>query len=80
MSYQLTLKCRSSSPFTKITVYQLLYERFLPNFHIHDGNVAGNKNVKSADLENVCQGHRLQKSLYLGLYTTDFNKTFAKMT
>ena len=38
-----------------------------------------NKNVISADLENVGQGHHLQKSLFLGYYASDFNQTFTKM-
>ena len=37
----------------------LLYERFLLNVHENDGNYAGNKNVISADLEYVDEGHRL---------------------
>ena len=46
-----------------------------PNFYRNDGN----KNVISADLENVSEGHHLQKSLYLGNYTAYCNKTFTKM-
>ena len=41
--------------------------------------MADNKNIISADLENVGQSHRLEKSLYLGSYTTDFNQTFKEM-
>ena len=37
------------------------------------------KNVLAVDLLNVGQGHHLQKSLYIGYYTADFNKTFIKM-
>ena len=36
------------------------------------------KEVISADLENVGQGHRLQK-LYFGYYVIDFNQTFTKI-
>ena len=39
----------------------------------------GNKNVISADLENVGQGHHLHNSLYLGYYMTDFIQSFIKM-
>ena len=53
---------------TKIAVSQLLYDWVLPNFHTYDGNVACDKNVKSTDLENVGQDHRLQNSLYLENY------------
>ena len=34
----------------------------------------------SADLENVDQGHHLEKTLYLGNYMTEFNQSFTKMT
>ena len=49
-------KCRSRSPFTKTSLSQLLFERFLPNFHKNDDNVAGNKNLASADLVNAGSG------------------------
>ena len=40
----------------------LLYDQFfLTNFHRNDGTVVINKNVISADLENVSQGYHLQK-------------------
>ena len=39
----------------------------------------GNKNIISTDFEYVGKGKRLQQSLYLGSYTTDFNQTFTKM-
>ena len=55
----------SRSPFGNISVSQLLYDRFSQKFHKNDGNLVGNKNVISADLENIGQGHNLQKS-YLG--------------
>ena len=49
-------KCKSRSPFTKENaVSQLLYDRFLTKFYRNDGNVVGNKNIISADLENVDQ-------------------------
>ena len=35
-------------------------------------------NIYSPDLENVGQGHRLQKS-YLGYYMTYFKQSFTKM-
>ena len=38
--------------------------------------MAGNKNVLSSDLENVSQGHHLQKSRYLTCYTNDLYQTF----
>ena len=41
--------------------------------------MAGNKNVLSADLQNVGQFHPLQKSLYLGYFRTDFYQSFTKM-
>ena len=34
---------------------------FLTHFHRNEGNVAGNKNIISADIECVGQGHRLKK-------------------
>ena len=37
------------------------------------------KNVLTSDLENIGQGHHLQKSLYLSYYTNDFYQTFIKM-
>ena len=37
------------------------------------------QNVLSYDRENVGQGHHLQKMIYLGFYTADFNQTFTKM-
>ena len=40
-------KCRSRSPFTKIAVFQLQYNRFLPKLYRNDSNVVGNKNVIS---------------------------------
>ena len=71
-------KCRSRTPFTKIAVSQLLYDGFLLNVYRNNGNVVENKNVISADLQNIGQGHHLQKS-YLGYYTAEFNQTFTKM-
>ena len=62
-SYHLTLKYRTRLPVTEIALSQLLYNRFLPNLHRNDGNMVGNKNVTSADFQNVGEGHRLQKSL-----------------
>ena len=62
-----------------MVVPQLLHDRFLPNFFRNDGNVANNKNVQTANHENVGQSHRLQKSLYLGYDMIDFNQTFTKM-
>ena len=55
-------KYRSMLPFTKIAVSYLLYDRFIPKFYRNDGNVVGNKNVISPDLENVAQYHHLQKT------------------
>ena len=40
---------------------------------------ADNKSVRSADLENVGQGHDLQKSSYLEYFTAGFNQNFTKM-
>ena len=40
--------------------------------------MAGNKMFLSADLENVGQGHQLQKSCH-GYYRTNFNQSFTKM-
>ena len=44
----------------KITVSQVLYDRFLAKFHGNDGTVASNKNIISTDLENCGQNHHLQ--------------------
>ena len=44
----------------------------------NEGIWAGNKNVISADLENVGQSHYLQKSLYLCYYMTDLTKLLPK--
>ena len=55
-----------------------MYDQFLPNFHKNDGIVAGNKNVISADLENVDQWLNLQKSLGVVHYTTDLIQTSNK--
>ena len=38
--------------------------------------LTGNKSVSSCDLENVGQGHHLQKLLYLSFYTIDFYQTY----
>ena len=35
----------------KNAISQLLYDRFLPEFYGNDGNVVGNENVISTDLE-----------------------------
>ena len=67
------------SPFTKIAVSQLLCERFFSNVPGNPSNITCNKNVISAGLDNVGQGYRLQKLLYMGSYTIDFNQTFTKM-
>ena len=61
------------SLFTNIAVFQ-----FLPNFHRNDGTVTGNQNVISADLQNISQGHHLQKS-YLRYYATNFNQTITNI-
>ena len=63
----------------KIAEFQLLYDQLLPHCHTNDGTVVNNKNIISADFENASQGHHLQKPLYLGYYTDDFNQTFTKM-
>ena len=46
-------KCRSRSPFTKITECQLLHTRCLQNFDRNDITVASNKNIISADLKKL---------------------------
>ena len=51
----------------------------LPDFRRNDGNEAGHKDVISADIDNIGQGYRLQKSLHLGYYITDFNQTFTEI-
>ena len=50
----------------------------LTKFRQNHGIVTGNKNVFS-DLENIGQGHNLQKLLYLIYYTTDFYQTFIEI-
>ena len=40
--------------------------------------MVGNEKAIEADIENVGQGHHLQKSLYLNYYATDPNQTFIK--
>ena len=45
-------KSKSRSPYIKIAVYQLLWQIF-PKFYRNDGNVIGNKNLISANLENI---------------------------
>ena len=67
------------SKLTSFRQRQLLYDRLLPNYQRNNSTVASNKNAKSANLDNVGQGHHLQKLLFLGYYMTDFNKTFTKM-
>ena len=62
----------------KIAVSQLLYDRSLPIFYGTDGNVVGDKNVISADLENIGQGHHLKKIIISQLLYTDFNHYFTK--
>ena len=64
------------SPFTQIAVSQLLCEEFLPKFHRNDGNIARNRNIISADLENLGQGHHLKKS-YIDSYAINFNQNDA---
>ena len=49
--YHLTLKMYKVTIY-KIAVSQLLYDRFLPNFHRNDDKI-----VISADRENVSQGY-----------------------
>ena len=41
--------------------------------------MASNKNVILSDLKSVEKGYHLQRSLYLGFNTTNFNETFTKM-
>ena len=65
MSYHLALMT---------AVHQLLYDQFLTTFDRNDDNVAWNKDIISADLENVGQVHCLQNSLYHGYYMTDLKE------
>ena len=67
------------SDLTNIAVSQLLNDRFLQDFHRNNDSIVGNISVKSADFENLDQGHRLQKSLYIYMCMTDCNQTFTKM-
>ena len=80
MSYHLSLNILVKvTIYKKIAISQLLYDRCLPIIHTNDGTVTSHKNIIYADLENVGQGHYLQKSLYLGYYTTDFNQSSTKL-
>ena len=37
------------------------------------------KKVLSSNLESVCQGHHLKKSLYLGYYMNDFYQSLIEL-
>ena len=54
----------------------LSLKQFEPDFDLSDGMVTGNKKVLSSDLENVGQGHHLQKSLYVSYYANDLYQTY----
>ena len=51
----------------------------LQNFDHNDCVMAGNKNILLFDLENLGQGHHLQKLLYLSYYRTNFYQTFIEI-
>ena len=68
----------------RVTVHNFAYISTIlgpvvTNCDHNDGIAAGNKNVISSDIENVGQGHHLQKSQYLSYHATGFNNTVTKM-
>ena len=78
MSGHLILKVK-----VRVTVYKnrcisAIIRTMFKKLHRSDGNVAGNKNVILADLENVAQGHRLTKIIISRLLYDRFQPNFHK--